>query len=177
MRHRLAALAAIATLVLGASAVPALADDEPTGDTTEESTLGSGAVWIAEILAHEFTDPDGDGVPRDVEITTEDIVALHAAGLGFGEIFKLQFLAIALETDVETLLGEACDEVSEECDFGWGELKKEIDPSLLDELPKNLGQIVSEAKRGHGRPDHAASFGKGSGRPDTPPGQAKRTDG
>jgi hypothetical protein len=70
--------------------------------------------------------------------------------------------------------------VSEECDFGWGELKKEldgVDPDLLDGLPKNLGQIVSAAKRGHGRPDHAASFGKEPGRPDTPPGHAKRTDG
>lgn len=176
MSRRLAALAAIATLVLGVSAVPVLADDEPTEDTTEETTLGRGAEWIAEILAHEFTDLNSDG-DSDVEITTEDIVALHAAGLGFGEIFKLEFLAIALETDVDTLLDEACDEVSEECDFGWGELKKDIDPSLLEGLPKNLGQIVSEAKRGHGRPEHAASFGKEKGRPDTPPGHAKRTDG
>jgi hypothetical protein len=174
MFHRLAALAAIATLVLAAGTTPVLADDEPTdiGDATEveESEPGRGAEWIAEILAHEFTDLDA--------IETSDVVELHAAGLGFGEIFKLRAFAYALGMDVDGFLSEYCDADSGEC--AWGEIRKGLtaeELGLLDELPKNLGQIVSAAKRGHGRPEHAASFGKETGRPDTPPGHAKRTDG
>jgi hypothetical protein len=178
MFRRLAAHAAIAALVLAAGTVPVLADDEP--GEVEDSTPGRGAEWIAEILAHEFTDPDGDGTPESNAITTDDVVALHAAGLGFGEIFKLQAFAYALDMDVETLLGEICDDGTEECEFGWGELKKGLtddELALFEELPKNLGQIVSASKRGHGRPEHAASFGKEPGRPDVPPGHAKRADG
>ena len=110
-------------------------------------------------------------------MTEEEVIALHDEGLGFGQIFKLKTLAIVLGTDIETLLGDAeVDPETGEIEFDFGELKKTLTEeqlALLDELPRNFGQIVSaynRAKHGefHGKPEHAGG-GKpehaGSGKP------------
>ncbi len=103
-------------------------------------------------------------------MTEEEVQALADQGLGFGEIFKLKTLSIALGTDIETLLaGATIDPETGEPEFDFGELRKSLTEeqlALLDTLPRNFGAIVSaynKAKHGddHGKPEWA-----GEGKPE-----------
>lgn len=154
MRSRVLMLAIAALMILGA--VPALADDQPTPDGAPESAdqreLGAGAIRITTLLARHFnlviTEPDGDpiGVPADVANLNDD--------LGFGDLFKIN-LFLAAGGDVELLKAACADESG--CEFAWGEWFRDLD---LPSGPRNLGQLISAEKRGHGRPEHAASHDK-----------------
>ena len=144
MRMKLHALVATAALSLVAVAAPAMAAHT------------SGPMMVGDAITEEFA------------LAPEEVHDLHEMGIGFGAIFKLQVLAIALDTDVETLLATMeVDPETGEYAFAFGELKKTLTDdqlALLETLPKNLGQIVSDANRpdhaGNGKPDHA-----GQGKP------------
>jgi hypothetical protein len=155
-RFRLLVLSLVAVLIMGAA--PAFADDEvelEEPETTEEEEgekLGKGALFIAALLHHHF----GDFVFGELENDEdgEDKKLLEGLELGFGDQFKLHlFLAAGGDP---SLIAAACTEEGE-CEFDWGELFKDLD------LPgdyKNLGQMISEARRGENRPAHAASNDK-----------------
>lgn len=167
-------LALLASLVLIVAAAPMAVADEDPGDAEavaeaaeDGEDLGRGAELKIQLLAAEFA--DGVGAAETVEA---DLASLIEAGVGFGDAFRIQlFLKVAGLDDLDEFLAAAWDEEAGEYDFGWGELKKSLTAEqleLLESLPKNLGQIVSADKRGHGRPDHAASFGEDKGKPESP---------
>jgi hypothetical protein len=144
MTKRLGAVVTAVAVVLAFGVVPALAN----GDEDPEASKK-----VATILAEEF------------EVDVEAITDLHDAGIGYGAIFKLQALALALGVDVETLLADLTNE-SGEFAFGFGKFKKSLTDeqnAILDSLPRNLGQIVSAANKaehagqnnGHGKPPWA----------------------
>lgn len=159
MRNRIKVVIATTAIAMVLAVVPAMADD---GD--ENESLGTNSP-LAMLLAGEFG------------MTEDEVIALREEGLGFGEIFKLKTLAIALGTDIETLLANATvDPETGEYEFDFGELKKSLTEeqlALLESLPKNFGQIVSaynRAKHGehHGKPEWAGSGkpeGAGHGKP------------
>lgn len=109
----------------------------------------------------------GDAVTEEFGLEETAVHDLHEAGLGYGDIFKLEAYAFALGVDPADLL--AGFEIDENGDyvFEWGELKKTLTDEqleLLESLPRNLGAIVSGSRRpehaGHGKPDWA-----GQGKP------------
>lgn len=152
-RFRLMVLAMVSVLILGSA--PAWADDEggsaegPVVSSEEEAPKhGKGARRIAAILARHF-----DLVLADAGIDAV-LPDYPTADLGFADLFKINvFLAAGGNPE---LIANACD-AEGVCEFEWGELFKDLD---LPEGPRNLGQLISAEKRGHGRPDHAASHGK-----------------
>lgn len=111
----------------------------------------------------------GDAITEEFELDPEAVEALNEAGIGYGAIFKLQVYAYALGISVEELLATMeVDPETGEYVFNFGDLEQTLTEeqlALLETLPSNLGQIVSEAKRpefaGEGKPD-----GVGEGRPD-----------
>ncbi|HSM02304.1 MAG TPA: hypothetical protein VK960_07710 [Acidimicrobiia bacterium] len=134
MRQRLLIATIAALLVLGA--VPAFAAHT------------SGPTIVGDALTEEF------GLEEDA------VHDLQELGIGPGAIFKLQVYAIALGTDVETLLAGFQVDGNGDYVFEWGELKQTLTPEqleILESLPRNLGQIVSASRR----PDHA-----GQGKPE-----------
>jgi hypothetical protein len=137
MRTRLQTLVAIMALSLVAVAAPAMASHT------------NGPMMVGDAITEEFA------------LAPEEVHDLHEMGIGYGAIFKLQVYAIALGADVETLLATMeVDPETGEYDFAFGELKKTLTDEqlvLIEDLPKNLGQIVSESNR----PDHA-----GKGKPE-----------
>ena len=129
---------------------------------------GEGAEAVAQAIADAFDD-----------VSQEDVLALHEEGIGFGAIFKLYLLAAAGGTTVEALMSEA----EADGEFAFGERFKELagEVSALtageDGMPKNLGGVVSEAKKadagaavaaanggdedgGHGPPDGVPAHGR-----------------
>lgn len=137
MRTRLQTLVAVMALSLVAVAAPAMASHT------------NGPMMVGDAISEEFA------------LAPEAVHDLHEMGIGYGAIFKLQVYAIALGADVETLLATMeVDPETGEYDFAFGELKKTLTDEqlvLIEDLPKNLGQIVSDANR----PDHA-----GKGKPE-----------
>jgi len=103
----------------------------------------------------------GDALTEEFGLEEDAVHDLHEMGIGYGDIFKLEAYALALGVDVETLLaGFEIDPETGEYIFEWGELKKTLTDeqlAILEGLPRNLGQIVSESRR----PDHA-----GEGKPE-----------
>ena len=168
VRFRLFVLLLVAVLAAGVS--PVWADDAPDpqdqgeltaeeADTDEEDTIGRGALRTATLLARHFGLFEGEE-----DLAPAEAAELFDLGLGFGAIFKLQLYATVTGADVGELVAAACAPEGGECEFNWGELRRELGPEALAELdsyPKNLGQLISAGKRGHGRPEHAASHGRG----------------
>jgi hypothetical protein len=170
-RFRLFVLLLVAALAAGVA--PAAADDTPAGSQdaatatlqepeAEESFAGLGALHIATLLARHFDLFDfGD---EDATLTPSEAADLFDLGVGFGALFKLYaYTAVTPEDDaVEDLIPEGCrGEDDGECEIGWGELRKSLTEeqlTALDAFPKNLGGLISADRRGHGRPDHAASL-------------------
>ncbi len=157
MMRAIRTLAVLAALFLVLGVTPAYADDD-TGDTTdttvedEEATHGSSKLLM--ILADGFDTSEEDGL----DATAEDISAFVETGYGFGELFKLNLYSTLLGISVEEYLSAAAlDPESGEYFMAWGQFKKDLTEdqiALLDELPKNFGQLVSAAMRHHGRDEH-----------------------
>src|SRR3990172_8425725 len=119
----------------------AVAEDIAEGDEASvqaDGETGEGAEAVAQAIADAFDD-----------VSQEDVLALHEEGIGFGAIFKLYLLAAAGGTTVEALMSEA----EADGEFAFGERFKELagEVSALtageDGMPKNLGGVVSEAKK------------------------------
>jgi hypothetical protein len=137
MTMKLQTLVATVALILVAVAAPAMASHT------------SGPMMVGDAITEEFA------------LAPEEVHDLHEMGIGFGAIFQLQILAIAVGVDVATLLATMeVDPETGEYDFAFGELRNSLSDeqlALIEDLPQNLGQIVSEASR----PDHA-----GEGKPE-----------
>jgi hypothetical protein len=111
----------------------------------------------------------GDAITEEFELEPGEVQELHDMGIGYGAIFKLQVYAYALGITVEELLATLeVDPETGEYVFNFGELEQSLTEeqlALLDDLPQNLGEIVSAAARpdhaGEGKPD-----GVGEGKPD-----------
>jgi hypothetical protein len=158
-RLRLLVLSLVAVMVMGAA--PAFADDEvepKEPEATEEedgAKLGKGALFIATLIARHF-----EVILPDEDVDPADPPEGFDLELGFGQLFKLQLYS-ASGGDVDELLESACTGEGE-CEFEWGEAFEGLE---LPDGVKNLGQLISGAKKGHGRPDHAASNDKKPGEP------------
>jgi len=150
---------------LAALALPAIADEaNDDAGTDPPSTLD-----IVSLLAAEFADYGAD---------MEQVAALHDAGLGFGEIFKLEAIAAVLGGDAFELLTMLTGEDGE-LELGWGAWRHELTPdqlAALEQLPRNLGQVVAASHRsenagggnGHGKPEgsgNGQAHGHGHGGP------------
>jgi hypothetical protein len=167
-RVAVAALAVIMSLLL---AVPAIADDGEEGSEPEPASPGTELVSGA--ISGEFgTSP-------------EEAAALHDSDIGWGVVFKLALLWVATGEEPSALLASVVGEDGE-FEFAWGEWFKSLDETQLANLEgfaRNLGQLISAEKRGHGRPEHAVGpaseehSGRGRGPSGEPPGQAKKNQG
>lgn len=144
----------VAVACVMALATPALAVEDPGTTDAEDPMKG-----ITLPLAGAFgLDP-------------EDLAALHEEGLGYGQLFKMSLYAAATGLAFEEILALATiDPETGEMEFSWGTLWAGLtdeERAALGDLPRNLGQIVSEAKRHHGRdahrPDHAVGHDDGEG--------------
>jgi hypothetical protein len=136
-------------LAVVAPALPAMAD-EMDDDAGAEPR---GMLDIVSALAAEFADCGAD---------MEQVRALHDAGVGFGEIFKLEAVAAVLGGDIFALLAQLTGEDGE-LDLGWGAWRHQLTAdqlATLERLPRNLGQIVAKFHR----PENAGG-GNGHGRP------------
>ena len=105
------------------------ADDE--ADVEAEEETGEGAENVAQVIADAFG------------VSQEEVLALHDEGIGFGALFKLYQLSQATGVSVEDLLA-SMDADGEGYAFGkrFKELTEE-QRAVLDDGPKNLGQLVS----------------------------------
>ena len=139
----------VLALAMAALALPAIADE--TDD--DASTDPPGTLDIVSALAAEFIDYGAD---------IEQVRALYDAGVGFGTIFKLEAIAAVTGGDIFDLIVQLTGEAGE-LELGWGAWRHQLTPdqlATLEQLPKNLGQIVAAAHRsetagggtGHGRP-------------------------
>lgn len=126
-------------------------DDDDDGDDLDDdgSLLKNEQHPVANAIAQEFN------------ITHEEIVALHQAGYGFGEIAKAYSLADELGMAPQDILSQVRE-------VGWGKLLKDhgLHPSLTGK-GNNLGAIMSKQKGN--RPAHAGPPGG-----DGPPGLMKK---
>jgi hypothetical protein len=98
----------------------------------------AGALKVATAIADEF------------EVTPEEVMAFHDDGIGFGALFKLYAIADAKGMTVEELLATLENEDGEYA-FAFGNLKKSLteeELAILEEGPKNLGELVSAASKG-----------------------------
>lgn len=151
-------LIALIALFLVLGTLPALADegDEGTEDTTQTTeTEESGGFHLNGKFAILFAE--------GFDASEDDLVALGEMGFGWGDLFKLNLYATVLGVPVEQFIaGATFDEETGEYEFAWGELKHALNDdqlALLEGLPRNFGQFVSQSVRQHGRdehqPDHA----------------------
>lgn len=167
---RVRGIAALTGLVLVLGAGPALADDEPAPPTSEPISSP-----VARLIATELG------------ITSPELLALRDLGLGFGDIFRLKTLSSVIGLTIDEFLRTvAVDPVTGEYQFDWGLLRESLtEPqlALLAALPKNLGEIVSAAKRHHGRDEHQRDLTRGKpddtrgAKPDDPSGVASKSAG
>jgi hypothetical protein len=157
----------VLALAVAAVTLPAVADETDDGaDTSPPGTLN-----IVSALAAEFADYGAD---------IEQVRALYDAGVGFGEIFKLEAIAAVTGGDIFALLTHLTGEDGE-LELGWGAWRHQLtadEQATLEQLPRNLGQIVAAAHRsgnagggnGHGKPaggGDGQAHGRGHGGPET----------
>ncbi|MEX0826220.1 MAG: hypothetical protein WD184_05660 [Acidimicrobiia bacterium] len=109
------------------------------------------AVAAPAMAAHTEEMMVGDAITEAFELDDAVVHDLHEAGIGYGAIFLLQMYAYATGMTVEELLAEMeIDPETGEYAFNFGELQQSLTEeqlALLEDLPKNLGQIVSAANR------------------------------
>ena len=121
------------------------ADDE--ADVEAEEETGEGAENVAQVIADAFG------------ASQEEVLALHDDGIGFGALFKLYQLSQATGVSVEDLLA-SMDADGEGYAFGkrFKELTEE-QRSVLEDGPKNLGQLVSASHHADedGEPEDAGA--------------------
>ena len=107
--------------------------------------------------------PVANALAEEFNVDYEEIMALHQAGYGFGEIAKAYTLADKLGMTPQEILPQAQE-------MGWGELLKAhgLRPSMAGK-GNNLGAIMSEQTGQGNRPAHAGPPGG-----DGPPGLQKK---
>ena len=111
---------------------------------------GVGEEMIAEAIAEGF---------EECGLTSEQVLALHNQGHGFGAIFHACTIAVASGMNVEDVLATAASE-------GFGQMFRdfadEIAALTADDGPKNLGQLVSGAAEASAQGDgQGHAFGRG----------------
>lgn len=157
----------ILAVAVAAVALPAVADETDDGALTSPP----GHLDMVSVLAAEFADYGAD---------IEQVRALYEAGVGFGEIFKLEAIAAVTGGDIFALLTQLTGEDGE-LELGWGAWRHQLtadELATLEQLPRNLGQIVAAAHRsenagggnGHGKPaegGNGQAHGHGHGGPGT----------
>jgi len=137
-------------------------DDADDGDAQaldgdEDGATGNGEEKIAQAIADEF------------EVTQDDVLALHNEGIGFGALFKLYQLAKAQGMTVDELLASLPTGEDGQPEFGFGQLRKDLtddEQAVLEDGPKNLGELVSAASKNHGESEdgeEAAQVAQASG--------------
>jgi len=133
------------------------ADEVQALDGEEDGASGNGEEKVATAIADEFG------------VTPEEILAQHDEGIGFGALFKLYQLARAQGMTVEELLAAIPTGEDGEPAFGFGKLRKALtdeEQAVLEDGPKNLGELVSGASKDQGEDgeEAAATQSRGSGR-------------
>ncbi len=151
-----------------ALALPAAADE---GAEAGDGGIGAGGTIIAGLLEAEFG------------ITPEEAAAWNEAGVGWGALFKLGIASAVTGDSIDDLLASAVlgEDGEYEYGFSWGEWFRGLDEeqlALLEGMSRNLGQLISADRRGHGRPDHAVGPHDKGDKPDKPgkPDKPNRPD-
>ncbi len=131
-----------------------MADATVTPEPTETPEPESDS-RVAQAIADEF------------EVDVEEIIALHAEGLGYGEIVKAYALAEASGKTVEEILA------MKEEGMGWGEIAQalEVKPGAWE---PNLGELMRDSKpkdKEETSKDNPGNSGK------EPPGKDKDDNG
>jgi hypothetical protein len=138
-------IVSLVVAALVALAVPAAADE---GTEVDDGGIGAGGTIITGLLEAEFG------------ITSEEAVAWNEAGVGWGALFKLGIASAITGNSIDDLLASAVlgEDGEYEYGFSWGEWFRSLDEeqlATLEGMSRNLGQLISAERRGHGRPDHA----------------------
>jgi hypothetical protein len=155
----------VLALAVAAMALPAAADETDDGAVTS----APGIMDMVSALVAVFTDY-GAGI--------EQVRALYDVGVGFGEIFKLEAIAAVTGGDIFALLTQLTGEDGV-LELGWGAWRHQLtvdEQATLEQLPRNLGQIVAAAHRSenagggnrHGKPaegGNGQAHGHGHGGP------------
>ena len=139
----------VLALALTALALPAVAE-EPEDDA---GTDPLGIQDIVSAIVAVFIGADA-----------KQVSALHEAGVGFGEIFKLQAIAAVTGGDLFNLITQLTGE-NGELELGWGAWRHSLNPeqlAILEGLPRNLGQVVAAAHRSENA-EGGNGLGQGNG--------------
>jgi hypothetical protein len=153
--------AALSTIAAENSTAPGLTlTSGATGTITSTVTL-TGSQKIAVDIAQYFSGT----------VTATQVISLHNAGWGYGEIFKLYQLAQASGADPETIMGMRAS------GMGWGEIAR-----ALDQEPGNKGVNLGAAVSGRGITWTITTTVSGDANPRggpgrSPPGQSKDDKG
>jgi len=105
-------------------------------------------------------------------VTPQAVMALHDEGMGFGAIFKLYSIARAKGITVNELLASIEENGG---GFAFGKLMKSLtdeEMAVLEDGPKNLGELVSAASKGSGE-DEPEELAAAAGDSHGPPSHAK----
>jgi len=114
---------------------------------------GSGTLAV---IASSAQEPQGEGAHRNAEaiakefgMQTQEVLALHSRGVGFGAMVKLLVLAKASGTTPAALVN-ATPQVNGEREFNFGERFQSLTPQQQAEVEKlgikNLGQLISKGR-------------------------------
>lgn len=158
-------IVSLVVAALLALALPAAADE---GAEVDDGGIGAGGTIIAGLLESEFG------------ITTDEATSWNEAGIGWGALFHLGVVSAITGSSIDDLLASAVlgEDGEYEYGFAWGEWFRSLDEeqlALLEGMSRNLGQLISADRRGHGRPDHAVGPQDKGDKPDKP-GKPDRPD-
>jgi hypothetical protein len=128
------------------------------------------------------TDPTGKAnlLADALGIDASVVVGLRDADIGWGAAFKLIRFAQVMELGVDELLATT-PIVDGEYEFGFGNLKNQLDDKQLEALqegPRSLGHVISSSKRSERAEEKAAngSDERGHGRDKPKPAKPAKPD-
>lgn len=126
---------------------------EPQPEATPEASAG-GRVCVPN------THPVANAIANEFEVTVEEVIALHCAGEGFGNIARAYMLARALDGDVNAILAQRGGK-------SWRDLLAEANLRPQDLAPgyamSNRPTREGDEKRGGGRPPQAGGGNPNAG--------------
>lgn len=143
-------------------------DTEPSTDTDEARELSAAQARNALLLAnYMITDyPLDEGTPTVLNegaaaLAGKELAALRTGDtvIGWGAMFKLLQLAKATNMTLSKLL----DTFETDEGWGFGRLFKDLvddQPALLEEGPKNLGQLKKQAREAGNEKESKGNNGK-----------------
>ncbi|MCL1594475.1 MAG: hypothetical protein M3132_09000 [Actinomycetia bacterium] len=172
-------ISSIAAIASAETSIESSDDDAQRIDMEFPESQFSKALLIANFFAEHYIDPGGtdERAPdtidpcvgsEDETVCKEDllesarddltdtIVMLRVGqpSIGWGALYKLMQIAAARGISIDDLLNDLDTDGNDE--FGFGELRKSLDESqlaILENTPRNLGQLKKLARENREEPD------------------------